>query len=92
MDDDAKMDALNQLWQNFCVSYTYEPGSTAKPFTVSAGLETGTVTTADTYYYDGYETISGHDIHCVKRDGHGMETLEQTLMNSCNDALMMSIK
>lgn len=93
MDDDAKMDALNQLWQNFCVSYTYEPGSTAKPFTVSAGLETGTVTTADTYYCDGYETISGHDIHCVKRDGHGMETLEQTLMNSCNDALMqMSYK
>lgn len=93
MDDDAKMDALNQLWQNFCVSYTYEPGSTAKPFTVAAGLETGTVTTADTYYCDGYETISGHDIHCVKRDGHGMETLEQTLMNSCNDALMqMSYK
>lgn len=51
------------------------------------------MTTADTYYCDGYETISGHDIHCVKRDGHGMETLEQTLMNSCNDALMqMSYK
>ena len=91
--DDELLDNLNYLWKNYCISTTYEPGSTAKPFTVSAGLETGTVTTADTYYCDGYETISGHDIHCVKRDGHGMETLEQTLMNSCNDALMqMSYK
>lgn len=45
MDEDAQMDALNQLWQNFCTTYTYEPGSTAKPFTVAAGLETGKVST-----------------------------------------------
>lgn len=88
MDEDAKMDALNTLWQNFCVTYTYEPGSTAKPFTVAAGLETGTLNGTETYYCDGYETVGGHDIHCVNRQGHGMETLEQTLMNSCNDALM----
>lgn len=88
MDDDARLDALNVLWQNFCVTYTYEPGSTAKPFTVAAGLETGTLTGAESYYCDGYESVGGHDIHCVVRTGHGMETLEQTLMNSCNDALM----
>lgn len=88
MDEDAKMDVLNTLWQNFCVTYTYEPGSTAKPFTVAAGLETGTLNGTETYYCDGYETVGGHDIHCVNRQGHGMETLEQTLMNSCNDALM----
>ncbi|MCI5874077.1 MAG: penicillin-binding protein 2 [Clostridiales bacterium] len=88
MDEDTKMDALNQLWQNFCVTYTYEPGSTAKPFTVAAGLETGTLLGTETYYCDGYETVGGHNIHCVNRQGHGMETLEQTLMNSCNDALM----
>lgn len=88
MDEDAKMDALNALWQNFCVTYTYEPGSTAKPFTVAAGLETGTLNGTETYYCDGYETVGGHNIHCVNRQGHGMETLEQTLMNSCNDALM----
>lgn len=93
MDDDAKMDALNTLWQNFCVTYTYEPGSTAKPFTVAAGLETGTVLTGDTYYCDGAEHVGGYDIHCVNRNGHGTQTLEQTLMNSCNDALMqMSYK
>lgn len=88
MDEDAKMDALNQLWQNFCVTYTYEPGSTAKPFTVAAGLESGTLLGTETYYCDGYENVGGHTIHCVNRQGHGMETLEQTLMNSCNDALM----
>jgi len=88
MDEDAQMDALNQLWQNFCTTYTYEPGSTAKPFTVAAGLETGKVSTGDSFYCDGYEHVGGHDIHCVNRSGHGMETLEQTLMNSCNDAMM----
>lgn len=88
MDEDEQLAALNAIWQNFCVTYTYEPGSTAKPFTVAAGLETGTLTGAETYYCDGYETISEHDIHCVVRTGHGMETVEQALMNSCNDALM----
>lgn len=93
MDEDAQLNALNQIWQNFCTTYTYEPGSTAKPFTVAAGLETGTISTGDTYYCDGYEELGGHTIHCVNRSGHGMETLEQTLMNSCNDALMqMSYK
>lgn len=86
MTEDEKMDKLNTLWQNFCVTYTYEPGSTAKPFTVAAGLETGTL--QDSYYCDGYEMISDHRVNCVKREGHGMQTLEQTLMNSCNDALM----
>ena len=90
MDEDAKLDALNKLWQNFCVTYTYEPGSTAKPFTVAAGLETGTISRNDTFYCDGYEQLSGFTVKCVayNKGGHGMQTLEQTLMNSCNDALM----
>lgn len=88
MSEDEKMDILNGLWQNFCVSYTYEPGSTAKPFTVAAGLETGLLNGTETYYCDGYEEVGGHRVNCVVRSGHGMETLEETLMNSCNDALM----
>ena len=90
MDEDAKLAALNKLWQNFCVTYTYEPGSTAKPFTVAAGLETGTISRNDTFYCDGYEQLSGFTVKCVayNKGGHGMQTLEQTLMNSCNDALM----
>ncbi len=88
MSEDAKMDILNGLWQNFCVSYTYEPGSTAKPFTVAAGLETGLLNGTETYYCDGYEEVGGHRVNCVNRNGHGMETHEETLMHSCNDALM----
>lgn len=90
MDDDARLEALNQLWQNICLTYTYEPGSTAKPFTVAAGLETGTLSTNDTFFCDGAEQLSGFTVKCVayRKGGHGMQTLEQTLMNSCNDALM----
>lgn len=88
MDDDAKLDALNQLWSNFCITYTYEPGSTVKPFTVACGLDTGTLDPNRTFICDGYETISGHDIHCVNTNGHGLETVEDALKNSCNDALM----
>ena len=88
MDDDAELDALNQLWSNFCITYTYEPGSTVKPFTVACGLDTGTLEPNRTFICDGYETISGHDIHCVNTNGHGLETVEDALKNSCNDALM----
>lgn len=88
MDDDAELDALNQLWSNFCITYTYEPGSTVKPFTVACGLDTGTLDPNRTFICDGYETISGHDIHCVNTNGHGLETVEDALKNSCNDALM----
>lgn len=88
MDEDTRLDALNTLWQNFCLTYTYEPGSTAKPFTIAAGLETGTVAAGDTYYCDGYEEVGGHRIRCVNRNGHGMQTVEQALMHSCNDAMM----
>ena len=93
MSEDETLDALNTIWNNFCVSYTYEPGSTAKPFTVATGLDTGTLTGDETFYCDGSEKIGGHTIHCVKRSGHGMQTIQQALMNSCNDSLMqMSYK
>ena len=93
MDEDQTLDALNTIWNNFCVSYTYEPGSTAKPFTVATGLDTGTLTGDESFYCDGFEQVGGHTIHCVKRSGHGMQTVQQALMNSCNDSLMqMSYK
>ena len=88
MDDDTQMNILNALWQNYCVTATYEPGSVQKPFTVAAGLETGTVTTDMTFLCDGGETIADYRIRCVNRSGHGMETVEKSLMDSCNDALM----
>lgn len=93
MSDDGKMDLLNKLWQNYCVTATYEPGSVQKPFTVAAGLETGTLTTDMTFFCDGYEMFGNEKVRCVNRDGHGLETIETALMDSCNDALMqMSYK
>ncbi|MCD8324914.1 MAG: penicillin-binding protein 2 [Clostridiales bacterium] len=93
MDDDALTDALDELKQNYCITYTYEPGSTAKPFTIACGLDTGTLTEDMTFYCDGAEEISGYTIHCVNRNGHGIETISEALENSCNDALMqMSYK
>ena len=93
MSDDGKMDLLNKLWQNYCVTATYEPGSVQKPFTVAAGLETGTLTTDMTFFCDGYEMFGNEKVRCVNRDGHGLETIESALMDSCNDALMqMSYK
>ena len=90
MSNDDKLAKLNALWQNFCVYFTYEPGSTAKAFTIAAGLETGTVFESDSYLCDGSEKVAGYSraISCVKKVGHGMQTLGETLMNSCNDALM----
>lgn len=90
MDEETKLEKLNELWQNFCVYYTYEPGSTAKAFTIATGLETGTVFTGDVYECDGKEMIPGYSspIKCVSRAGHGTQTVKDALMNSCNDALM----
>ena len=88
MSDDEKIEKLNELWNNFCVSDTYEPGSTFKPFTIAAGLETGILTGDENYVCGGVLHVGDHDIHCSNRDGHGPQTLKQSLENSCNVALM----
>lgn len=88
MTEDQQMDELNKLWQNYCVTATYEPGSVQKPFTVACGLETGTVTRDMTFMCDGGEMFGGQKVRCVNRSGHGVETVETALMDSCNDALM----
>lgn len=86
--DEEKLEALNAIWKNYCITETYEPGSVQKPFTIASGLETGTLNTDLTFVCDGHEKVGVHTIHCVKRAGHGVETLEKTLMDSCNDAIM----
>ena len=88
MSDEEQLETLNSLWNNFCVSDTYEPGSTFKPFTIAAGLETGILTGDETYYCGGVLHVGDHDIHCSNRDGHGTQMLKQALENSCNVALM----
>ena len=88
--DEQRLDALNGLWRNFCVSDTYEPGSTVKPMTVAAALEAGIISETEGYYCDGSQVVvpGQKPIHCAKRTGHGMITVEGSLMFSCNDALM----
>lgn len=88
MSSNEKLEKLNELWKNFCVSDTYEPGSTFKPFTISAGLETGILKGDETYVCNGVMHVGDHDIHCSNRKGHGTETLKEALENSCNVALM----
>jgi stage V sporulation protein D (sporulation-specific penicillin-binding protein) len=88
MSEDEQLSALDEIWQNFCITYTYEPGSTAKPFTIACGLDTGTLNENMTFVCDGGEQISGYRIRCVNRSGHGVETLSGALEDSCNDALM----
>lgn len=91
MDEETMLNNLNSIWKNFCITETYEPGSPIKPFTVSAGLETGKLSENEPpYFCDGYQEVGGHQIKCVaySNGGHGSQTIEQAIMNSCNDALM----
>lgn len=88
MSDEEKLDKYNQLWNNFCVSEFYEPGSTFKPFTIAAGLEIGALTGEESYVCGGMLHIGDHDIHCSHREGHGLQSLKRSLENSCNVALM----
>jgi len=88
MSDKKKLAVLNDLWNNFCITATYEPGSTAKPFTVAMGLDSGKLKGKETYVCNGSEKVGDHVIHCANRNGHGKETIEKAVNNSCNDALM----
>lgn len=88
MSDEETIDALNQIWKNFCVTDTFEPGSTAKPFTVATGLEIGALNGSEVYNCTGYKEVGGYKIHCHKRTGHGMQTLSQGISNSCNVVMM----
>ncbi len=88
MTEEDRMDALNAIWQNFCTTTTYEPGSTFKPVTLAAGLETGTIVGDEMYYCDGGEQIGPDHVHCVNVDGHGMQDIGLAMSNSCNDAFM----
>ena len=90
MSEEEQLDAKNQMWRNFCISDGYEPGSTVKPMTVAAALELGLVNDSTTFLCDGGQVIvqGQPKIKCAKKTGHGIISLEGSLMFSCNDALM----
>ena len=79
-----KQELLNQMWRNPCLNDTYEPGSTFKIITMSAGLEEGVVTTNDRFYCPGYKLVDDRRIHCARRTGHGSQTFVEGAQNSCN--------
>ena len=90
MDEKAKSEAWYKMWRNFCVSDTFEPGSTIKPFTVATGLEIGALKGDEIYYCGGSLQIDEWEIKCISYDngGHGQQNLTQVMENSCNVALM----
>lgn len=90
MDDDTLYRQLNALWKNYCISSTFEPGSTMKPFTVAAGLESGKLLGNEVYECNGSLTIVEGEkpIKCHNVYGDGPTTISQAIEKSCNVALM----
>lgn len=78
---------LNNLWKNFCIANTYEPGSTAKPFTVAMALELGTIRPNQIFTCERSMEIGGYEIKCSNRYD-GTMTLREAVAKSCNVALM----
>lgn len=79
---------LNEVWNNFCITDSYEPGSTAKPFTVAAAYEEGKVNKKTTFFCDGYEKVGGFKIKCHDVEGHGTLNVKGAIAHSCNDYMM----
>lgn len=84
LSNDQLQEQLNRMWRNPSINDTYEPGSTFKIITASAGLESGAVTMEDTFSCPGFRVVEDRRIHCAKRTGHGSETFVQAIENSCN--------
>ena len=88
MSDETRLKNLNAVWRNFCVSDTFEPGSTIKPFTIATGLEDGLLSGNESYNCTGSLPVANRHISCHKRAGHGIQNLGQGIANSCNVVLM----
>lgn len=90
----ARTAALNQMvqtqWRNKCIDSTYEPGSTFKPITLAAALEEGTINTNSTFNCGGSVMVPGWNkpIYCSKKTGHGHQSLQEAVGNSCNPAFI----
>ena len=83
-----KMDFLNNMWRNFCINDTYEPGSIFKTVTATAALETGVVGLNDSFTCSGATVVSDRRIRCHKTTGHGTQDFTHTVYNSCNPAFV----
>ena len=86
--EETTQDMLNQMWRNYCISDTYEPGSTFKIVTATTAFEQGVLSVDDTFYCPGYYIVEDRRIRCHKVAGHGAETFRDGIMNSCNPVFM----
>ena len=87
-DNEAFYRQLNALWKNFCISDTYEPGSVSKPFTVAAGIESGSITGDEKYNCEGKLHVGNHDIKCHTTGGDGYLSVAEAVERSCNVNMM----
>lgn len=81
-------DMLNQMWRNFCISDSYEPGSTFKIITATSALEEKVVSVQDGFNCPGFRVVEDRRIRCHKTSGHGQESFKEGIMNSCNPVFM----
>ena len=88
MSQKKQSEKLNEIWNNYCITDSFEPGSTFKPFTVAAALEEGKINKKTTFYCDGYQNVGGFKIKCHDTSGHGVISVKKAVAESCNDALM----
>lgn len=92
MNDEETVDALNAMWNNFCVTDAYEPGSTVKPIVMASALEKGRISAGDSFVCDGGQAFGANGDPFIKcaayPDAHGTETLAEVIANSCNDGMM----
>ncbi len=89
MSDEETVEALNQMWRNFCITDPYEPGSTTKPLVVAAALEYGVIQKDSVFVCDGGWSYGEGDDEYIRCNGyHGEQTLAEVIANSCNDAMM----
>ena len=88
-DGGTMLKALYGIWQNYCISDAFEPGSTVKPLTIGAALDADVVQPTDTFVCDGYQKFGDTMIRCsIYPRAHGTETLSDLIKHSCNDGLM----
>lgn len=85
---EARTLAQQTQWRNKAVSDLYEPGSVFKLVTAAAALDVGVISIDDTFLCSDYINVSGTIFHCANNNSHGLQTLSETIMNSCNQALI----
>ncbi len=86
--DEEKSSLLMNMWRNFAITDTFEPGSIFKPIVVASAIEEGLVDKNSTFYCPGYIIVSGQYIPCWDTHGHGEQTLMEAIANSCNPAII----